>query len=89
MFMGSVLVARSGKVIFSKSYGMADLEWSKMTTPFKSDYACGWHVNRVDGHLKNQISGEWAGVSKKTGTNGHCVSAADQRAAGTRQRDYF
>ena len=28
MFMGSVLVSKNGKVIFSKSYGMADLEWS-------------------------------------------------------------
>src|SRR5215813_382247 len=28
MFMGSVLVAKNGEVIFSKSYGMADLEWS-------------------------------------------------------------
>jgi len=28
MFMGSVLVARNGKTIFSESYGMADLEWS-------------------------------------------------------------
>ena len=28
MFMGSALVAKNGKVIFSKSYGMADLEWN-------------------------------------------------------------
>jgi CubicO group peptidase (beta-lactamase class C family) len=28
MFMGSVLVAKDGKVVFSKSHGMADLEWS-------------------------------------------------------------
>ena len=28
MFMGSVLVAKNGKIIFSQSYGMADLEWS-------------------------------------------------------------
>src|SRR5215831_9906135 len=33
MFMGSVLVAKSGKVIFSKSYGMADLEWSVPNSP--------------------------------------------------------
>ena len=33
MFMGSVLVAEDGKVIFSKSYGMADLEWSVPNSP--------------------------------------------------------
>jgi CubicO group peptidase (beta-lactamase class C family) len=33
MFMGSVLVARNGKVLFSKSYGMADLEWSVPNSP--------------------------------------------------------
>ena len=33
MFMGSVLVAEDGKIIFSKSYGMADLEWSIPNSP--------------------------------------------------------
>ena len=33
MFMGSVLVAKEGKVLFSKSYGMADLEWSVPNSP--------------------------------------------------------
>ncbi|HEV2988468.1 MAG TPA: serine hydrolase [Candidatus Angelobacter sp.] len=33
MFMGSVLVAKDGKAIFSKSYGMADLEWSVPNSP--------------------------------------------------------
>ena len=32
-FMGSVLVAKNGKVILSKSYGMADLEWSVPNSP--------------------------------------------------------
>jgi CubicO group peptidase (beta-lactamase class C family) len=33
MFMGSVLVAKDGKVVFSKSYGMADMEWSVPNSP--------------------------------------------------------
>jgi CubicO group peptidase (beta-lactamase class C family) len=33
MFMGSVLVAKNGKVIFTKSYGMADLEWNVPNSP--------------------------------------------------------
>jgi CubicO group peptidase (beta-lactamase class C family) len=33
MFMGSVLVAKDGKIIFSKSYGMADLEWKVPNSP--------------------------------------------------------
>jgi CubicO group peptidase (beta-lactamase class C family) len=33
MFMGNVLVAKAGKVVFSKSYGMADLEWSVPNSP--------------------------------------------------------
>jgi CubicO group peptidase (beta-lactamase class C family) len=33
MFMGSVLVARNGKVLFSKSYGKADLEWGVPNSP--------------------------------------------------------
>ena len=33
MFMGSVLAARDGKVIFEKSYGMADLEWNVRNSP--------------------------------------------------------
>ncbi len=32
-FMGSVLVAKKGKTIFSNSYGMADLEWSIPNSP--------------------------------------------------------
>jgi CubicO group peptidase (beta-lactamase class C family) len=33
MFMGSVLVAKNGKIILSKSYGMADLEWNVPNSP--------------------------------------------------------
>ena len=33
MFMGSVLVAKDGKAVFSQSYGMADLEWSVPNSP--------------------------------------------------------
>jgi CubicO group peptidase (beta-lactamase class C family) len=33
MFMGSVLLAKDGKVVFSKSYGMADLEWNIPNSP--------------------------------------------------------
>src|SRR4051812_10000023 len=33
MFMGSVLVAKNGKIILSKSYGMADLEWRVPNSP--------------------------------------------------------
>ena len=32
-FMGSVLVAQNGKVIFDKAYGFADLEWDVPNTP--------------------------------------------------------
>jgi CubicO group peptidase (beta-lactamase class C family) len=33
MFMGSVLVVKDGKIIFSKSYGMADVEWDVPNSP--------------------------------------------------------
>jgi CubicO group peptidase (beta-lactamase class C family) len=33
MFMGSVLVAKDGKIILSKGYGMADLEWNVPNSP--------------------------------------------------------
>jgi len=33
MFMGSVLVAQKGKVLFSKGYGWADLEWNIPNSP--------------------------------------------------------
>src|SRR5262249_33720090 len=33
MFMGSVLVAKNGKIVLSKSYGMADLEWNVPNSP--------------------------------------------------------
>lgn len=33
MFMGSVLVAKGGKIVFSKSFGMADLEWNIPNSP--------------------------------------------------------
>ncbi|HTX38884.1 MAG TPA: serine hydrolase domain-containing protein [Bryobacteraceae bacterium] len=32
-FMGTVLVARDGQVLFSKGYGSADLEWNISNTP--------------------------------------------------------
>jgi CubicO group peptidase (beta-lactamase class C family) len=32
-FMGSVLVARDGQVIYSKGYGSANLEWDVPNTP--------------------------------------------------------
>jgi CubicO group peptidase (beta-lactamase class C family) len=33
MFMGSALVAKDGKIIFRKSYGMADVEWNVPNSP--------------------------------------------------------
>src|SRR5215475_11746461 len=33
MFMGSLLVAKAGKIMFSRSYGMADLEWNIPNSP--------------------------------------------------------
>ena len=33
LFMGSVLVASKGKIIFNNGYGMADLEWSIPNSP--------------------------------------------------------
>jgi CubicO group peptidase (beta-lactamase class C family) len=33
MFMGSVLVAREGRPVFNRAYGMADLEWSIPNSP--------------------------------------------------------
>jgi CubicO group peptidase (beta-lactamase class C family) len=33
MFMGNVLVAKAGRIVFSKSYGMADLEWDVANSP--------------------------------------------------------
>jgi CubicO group peptidase (beta-lactamase class C family) len=33
VFMGSVLVAQNGKVLFDKSYGWADMEWSIPNSP--------------------------------------------------------
>jgi CubicO group peptidase (beta-lactamase class C family) len=35
----------------------------KMTTPFKSDYACGLHANRVDGHLMIEHDGNNIGFN--------------------------
>jgi CubicO group peptidase (beta-lactamase class C family) len=35
----------------------------KMTTPFKSDYACGLHVNRVNGHLMVEHDGNNVGFN--------------------------
>jgi CubicO group peptidase (beta-lactamase class C family) len=32
-FMGSVLVAKGGKILLSKGYGSAELEWSVPNTP--------------------------------------------------------
>ena len=32
-FMGSIIVARNGKVLFEKGYGMANLEWDAPNTP--------------------------------------------------------
>src|SRR3989442_5371253 len=33
LFMGSILVARDGKVLVSRGYGMANLEWDITNTP--------------------------------------------------------
>src|SRR4029079_17416694 len=33
VFMGSVLVAKEGKSVFNRAYGMADLEWSVPNSP--------------------------------------------------------
>ncbi|HEY9504303.1 MAG TPA: serine hydrolase domain-containing protein, partial [Pyrinomonadaceae bacterium] len=33
MFMGSVLVAKEGKIIFNQGYGMANLEWNVPNSP--------------------------------------------------------
>jgi len=46
----------SGKVLSPASL-------RKMTKPFKSDYACGLHVNRVNGHLMIEHDGDNIGFN--------------------------
>jgi CubicO group peptidase (beta-lactamase class C family) len=65
-FMGSVLVARGEDVLFSKSYGSANLEWNIPNTP-ATKFRIGSMTKQFTGRIDSSALGTRQVKGRRTG----------------------